>query len=46
MKYANKKRSKRLDLRKREMIYLFRKNIKTKRSSDKLNYIKLELFKI
>ena len=28
------------------MVYLLRKNIKTKRSSDKLNYIKLGPFKI
>ena len=28
------------------MIYLLRKNIKIKRSSNKLNYTKLELFKI
>ena len=28
------------------MVYLLRKNIKIKQSSDKLNYIKLELFKI
>ena len=28
------------------MIYLLRKNIKTKRSSDKLNYTKLGPFKI
>ena len=28
------------------MAYLLRKNIKTRQSSDKLNYIKLEPFKI
>ena len=28
------------------MVYLLRKNIKTKRPSDKLNYTKLESFKI
>ena len=28
------------------MVYLLRKNIKTKRPSDKLNYTKLEPFKI
>ena len=28
------------------MVYLLRKNIKTKRLSDKLDYKKLELFKI
>ena len=45
-KYANKKRSKGLDLRKEGIVYLLRKNIKTKQSSDKLDYTKLELFKI
>ena len=42
----NKKRSKRPDLRKRGIVYLLRKNIKTKRPSDKLNHTKLEPFKI
>ena len=42
----NKKRSEGPDLRKRGMIYLLRKNIKTKRPSDKLNYTKLGPFKI
>ena len=42
----NKKRSKGLDLRKRGMIYLLRKHIKTKRPSDKLDHIKLGPFKI
>ena len=45
-KHANRKRSEGLDLRKRGIVYLLRKNIKTKRPSDKLNYIKLGLFKI
>ena len=45
-KYTNKKRSKELDLKKGGIVYLFRKNIKTKRPSDKLDYIKLEPFKI
>ena len=29
-RYTNKKRSKRLDLKEKEIIYLLRKNIKTK----------------
>ena len=45
-KYINKKRFKRLDLKKERIVYLRKKNIKTKQSSNKLNYIKLELFKI
>ena len=44
--YANKKRSKGPDLKKGGMVYLLRRNIKTKRSSDKLNHIKLGPFKI
>ena len=43
---ANKKRSKGPDLREKGMIYLLRKNIKTKWLSDKLNYMKLRPFKI
>ncbi|KAF3765907.1 hypothetical protein M406DRAFT_255530, partial [Cryphonectria parasitica EP155] len=46
MQYANSKRIKRLILQKRDKAYLFRKNIKTIRSSNKFNYKKLELFKI
>ena len=45
-KHANRKRSEGLDLRKGGMVYLLRKNIKTKRPSDKLDYTKLGLFKI
>ena len=45
-KHANKKRSEGLDLRKGGIVYLLRKNIKIKQPSDKLNHIKLELFKI
>ena len=45
-KYANRKRSKGPDLRKGGMVYLLRKNIKTKRPSDKLDHTKLEPFKI
>ena len=42
----NKKRSEGPDLRKGGMVYLLRKNIKTKRPSDKLDYTKLGPFKI
>jgi len=44
--YANKKRGKRSTFKKRNKTYLLRRNIKTKRSSNKLNYMKLESFKI
>ena len=46
VKHANKKRSKGPDLRKGGIVYLLRKNIKTKRPSDKLDYTKLGPFKI
>jgi hypothetical protein len=46
LKYANVKRSSGLFLSKRDSVYLIRKNIKIKRSSLKLNYIKLKPFKI
>jgi hypothetical protein len=45
-KFANLRRSKRLDLREGGIAYLLRINIKIKRKSDKLNFKKLELFKI
>ena len=45
-KHANRKRSKGPDLWKGGMVYLLRKNIKTKRPSDKLDYTKLGPFKI
>ena len=45
-KHANKKRSEGPDLRKGGIVYLLRKNIKTKRPSDKLDHTKLEPFKI
>jgi hypothetical protein len=44
--YYNKKRLKGLTLLKRDLIYLLRKNIKTKYLSSKLDYTKLSLFKI
>ena len=45
-KYANQKRSGRPDLSKGDKVYLFRKNIKTKQPSLKLDYVKLGLFRI
>ena len=45
-KYINKKRLAKLTLKKRDFIFLLKKNIKIKRLSLKLNYIKLKLFKI
>jgi hypothetical protein len=44
--YYNKKRLKGLTLRGRDLIYLLWKNIKIKRLSTKLDYIKLDLYKI
>ncbi|KAF3770612.1 hypothetical protein M406DRAFT_246851, partial [Cryphonectria parasitica EP155] len=46
IQYANSKRIEELILQKEDKIYLLRKNIKITRSSNKLNYKKLELFKI
>ena len=46
VRWANRKRSKGLDLKEGEIVYLLRKNIKTKRPSNKLDYIKLGPFKI
>ena len=43
---ANKKRSDGPDLKKGGMVYLLRKNIKTKRPSDKLDHTKLGPYKI
>jgi len=44
--YANKKRDRESTLKKRDKAYLLRRNIKTKRSSNKLNHTKLESFEI
>jgi hypothetical protein len=44
--YYNKKRIKGLTLLKRDLIYLLWKNIKTKHLSTKLDYTKLDLYKI
>ena len=46
VKYANKKRSEGPDLKEGGMVYLIRKNVKTKHPSDKLNHTKLGPFKI
>ena len=46
VKYANKKRSKGLDLKEGGIVYLIRKNVKIKYLSKKLDYMKLRLFKI
>ena len=44
--YANKKKDKEFTLKKRNKVYLLRWNIKMKRSSNKLNHMKLESFEI
>ncbi len=44
--YANKKKDRKSTLKKRNKVYLLRRNIKTKRSSNKLNHMKLESFEI
>ena len=44
--YANKKRDKDFTLKEENKVYLLRRNIKTKRSSNKLNHIKLKLIRI
>ena len=44
--YANNKRNKNFTLKEKNKIYLLKRNIKTKRSSNKLDHIKLKSFKI
>ena len=44
--YYNRKRVKGLTLLKGDLVYLLRKNIKTKRLSNKLDFTRLGLFKI
>ena len=44
--YVNKKRNKDFTLKERDKVYLLRRNIKTKKLSNKLNHIKLRPFKI
>jgi hypothetical protein len=45
-KFVNLRRSERLNLRERGIVYLLKINIKIKRKSDKLNFKKLGSFKI
>ncbi len=44
--YANKRRDRKSTFKKRDKAYLLKRNIKMKKSSNKLNYIKLESYKI
>ncbi len=44
VKYQNKKQKVISQLKKRDKIYLLIKNLKTKKKSKKLNYVKIELF--
>ncbi len=44
--YANKRRDRESTLKEKNKAYLLRRNIKTKRSSNKLNHTKLESYKI
>ncbi len=43
-KYQNKKQKTVSQLKKRNKVYFFTKNLKTRKLSKKLNYIKVELF--
>src|SRR6266702_1062674 len=45
-KHYDKKRSKGLDLKEGDKVWLLYKNFKNRRPSEKLDYIKLGLFKI
>ncbi len=44
--YANKKKDKEFTFKKRNKVYLLRRNIKMKRLSNKLNHMKLKSFEI
>ncbi len=44
IKYQNKKRKITLQLKKKYKIYLFTKNLKTRKLNKKLNYVKVKLF--
>ncbi len=44
IKYQNKKRKTTSQLKEKNKIYLFTKNLKTRKSSKKLNYVKIESF--
>ena len=45
-KYYNRKRSKGLDLKEGDRVWLLYKNFKSRRLSKKLDYVRLRLFKI
>ena len=44
--YVNKKKDRKSTFKERDKVYLLKQNIKTKRSSNKLNHTKLKSFKI
>ena len=44
--YYDKKRFEKIDLKMRKKAFLLKKNIKTNKENDKLNYVKIELFEI
>jgi len=44
--YANKKKDKEFSFKERNKVYLLKWNIRTKKLSNKLNYTKLESYKI
>ncbi len=44
IKYQNKKQKTVSQLKKRDKVYFFTKNLRTKKLSKKLNYIKVDLF--
>jgi len=46
IKYQNKKRKTTSQLKKRNKIYLFTKNLKTRKLSKKLNHVKVESFHV
>ena len=44
IKYQNKKQKTVSQLKEKNKVYLFTKNLRTRKSSKKLNYIKIDLF--
>ena len=44
--YVNRKKDKDFTFKEKDKVYLLRQNVKTKKSSNKLDYIKLKSFKI
>ncbi len=44
--YANKRRDRKSTFKKKNKVYLLKYNIKTKKSSNKLNHTKLKFYKI